>query len=169
MANGPERAALQRSCGRLSFVTSSVRVLNRGLLFARIGQYEAPARCVEVEDFGVTSPRDCRLKLPHALFLAELLVEHVEEEVFRYGVVALGFERAANLPEQQNIADRRVAEQFLLPKDLRICELFTLRRNGCVAFLDLQEAEQLRGFHDRQQVVDLERKVIGEAENVIAA
>ena len=40
--------------------------------------------------------------------------------------------------------------------------------DGGVAFFHLQEAQQLRGIDDRQQVVDLESQVVGEAIDVVA-
>ena len=71
---------------------------------------EAAAAGVEVEELGIAAPVDGRLELAQRLFLAELLVEHVEEELLGHGVVALGLERARDLAQQQHILDRGVAE-----------------------------------------------------------
>ena len=56
-------------------------------------------------------------------FLAELLVEHVEEEFLGNGVVALGLEGAADLAQQQDVVQRGVAEELLLAQDFGVGEL----------------------------------------------
>ena len=59
-----------------------------------VRQDEAAAGGIEVEQFGVAAPVDGGFELALRFFLAELFVEHVEEELFGDGVVGLGFERA---------------------------------------------------------------------------
>ena len=85
----------------------SASSLGGNLFFLRVGQHEAAARGVEVEQLGVAAPGDGGFHLALALLFAELLVEHVEEEVLGHGVVALGFQGAANLAQQQHVARRR--------------------------------------------------------------
>ncbi len=62
-----------------------------------------------------------------------------------------------------------VAEEFLLAEDFGVGKLVAALGDGRVAFFDFEEAEQLRGIHDRQQVVDFEGKIVGEAVDVVAA
>ena len=62
-----------------------------------------------------------------------------------------------------------VAEEFLLAEDFGVGEFGAGLGDGDVAFLDLEEAEQLRGIDDGQQVVDFEGQVVGEAVDVVAA
>ena len=124
---------------------------------------------IEVEELGVAAPVDGGLQLALRLVFAELLVEHVEEELLGNGVVALGFERADDLAQQQDVLERGVAEQLLLPQDFGVGELGAAGGDGGVAFFDLEEAEQLRGVDDGQQVVDLEGEVVGQAVDVVLA
>ncbi len=134
-----------------------------------VGHHKAAARGVEVEQLRIAAPVDGGLHLALRFFFAELLVEHVEEELFGNGVVALGFKRAANLAQEQDVLERRVAEEFLLPKNFGVGELRSGLGDGCVAFLHFQEAEQLRRIDDGQQVVDLEGEIVGQAVDVVAA
>ena len=94
---------------------------------------EAAAAGVEVEQLGVAAPVDGGFKLALRLLLAELLVEHVEEELFRNGVVALGLERAGDLAQQQDVFQRGLAEELFLAQNLRVRELAAARRDGNVA------------------------------------
>ena len=64
---------------------------------------------------------------------------------------------------------RGVAEEFLLAENLGVGKLRAAGGDGRVAFFDIQEAEQLRGVHNGQQVVDLEAQVVGQAVDVVAA
>ena len=123
---------------------------------------------VEVEQLGVAAPGNRGLNLPLGFFLAELLVEHVEKEVLGHGVVALGFECAANLAQQEHVLDRGVAEQLLLAQNFGVGELLAAGSDGRVALFDLEEAQHLRGIHDGQQIVDFEGQVVGQAIHVVA-
>ena len=67
------------------------------------------------------------------------------------------------------LVDGGVAEELLLAQNLGVGELRAAGRDGGVAFFDCEEAEQLRGVDDGQQVVDLEGQVVGEAVDVVAA
>src|SRR5208337_2517492 len=96
------------------------------------------------------------------------LVKHVEEELLGDGVIALGFEGPVNLPEQQHVGNGRVAEEFLLPQNLGIGKLSTVRRDDGIALFHLQEAQQLRRIHNRQQVVYLKGQVVGQPIDVVA-
>ena len=87
------------------------------------GSIKRRRRGVKVEQLRIAAPGHRGLHLPLALFFAELLVEHVEEELLGHGVVALGFERAANLPQQQHVAHRRVAEELLLAQNFGVGKL----------------------------------------------
>src|SRR5204862_536650 len=139
-------------------------------LFVRsVGQHEAAASGVVIKQFRVAAPGDGGLQLPLALFLAELFVEHIEEKVLRDGVVALGVQRPANLAEQQDVVHGGVAEQFLLAQNFRVGKLLAAGGDDRIALLDIQEAEQLGGVHDGQQVVDLKAQIVGQAVNVLAA
>ena len=69
----------------------------------------------------------------------------------------------------RTLLERRVAEELLLAQNLGVGKLRAARRDDRVAFFDLEEAQQLRGIHDRQQVVDLEGQVVGQAIDVVAA
>jgi len=139
------------------------------LLFRRIGQDKAAAAGVEVKELGIAAPGDGCLHLAEALLFAELLVEHVEEEVLGDGVVAFGFEGAANLAQQQDVGQSGGAEEFLLAQNFGVGELGSALGDGGIAFFDGEEAEQLRGIDDGQEVVDLETQVVGEAVDVVAA
>ena len=61
--------------------------------------HEATASGVEVEELGVAAPVDGGFELTLRLFLGELLIEQVEEEVLGHCVVALGIERAGDLTQ----------------------------------------------------------------------
>ena len=65
--------------------------------------------------------------------------------------------------------DGGVAEEFLLAENLGVGKLRSALGDGRVAFFDLEEAEQLRGIHNGQQVVDLEGQVVGQTVDVVAA
>ena len=65
--------------------------------------------------------------------------------------------------------ERRVAEELFLAENFGVGKLRAGLGDGGVAFFDLEEAEQLRGVDDRQQVVDLEGEVVGQAIDVVAA
>jgi len=78
----------------------------------RVDEHEAPPRRVKVEQLGIAAPGDSRLHLAQAFLFAELLIEHVEEELLGNRVVALGVERAANLAQQQHVGDGGVAGIF---------------------------------------------------------
>src|ERR1700722_19458536 len=84
------------------------------LFLLRLGQDEAAARGVEVEELGVAAPVDGGLNLPLAFVGAELLVEHVEEELFGDSVVGFGFEGAANLTQEQDVFGGCCAEELFL-------------------------------------------------------
>ena len=49
-------------------------------VFRRVGKHESPPVRIKFEKLGVASPRDGRFQLTLALFLAELLVEQIEEK-----------------------------------------------------------------------------------------
>ena len=75
-----------------------------------VRHHEATARRIEIENLGIAAPVNRRLNLAPRLIFAELLVEHVEEEVFGNGVVAFGFQCPSNLPQEQNVSERSVAK-----------------------------------------------------------
>src|SRR5271170_5934342 len=83
----------------------------RGLCCFR--HYEAASRGVEVEQLGITAPVDGRFQLPLRLLFAELLVEHIQKELLRNGVIALVAERTRDLSQQQDVLDGRLTENFL--------------------------------------------------------
>ena len=134
-----------------------------------LGLDEAAARGVEVEELGVAAPVDGGFELAQGLFFAELLVEHVVEELFGDAAVALGLDGADDLPEQQDVFDGGGAEELLLAQDLGVGVLRAGGRDGGVAFVDREEAEQLGGVDDGQQVVDLEGEVVGQPVDVVLA
>ena len=138
-------------------------------LFQGVGHHKAAAARIEVEQLGIAAPVDGGLDLALRLLFAELLVEHVEEKLFGNGVVALGLEGAANLAQQQHVLDGSVAEQLLLAQNLGVGELLAGRGDGCVAFFDLEEAQQLRRIDNGEQVVDFKRQVVGQAVDVVAS
>ena len=169
MRNGQVRAVTSvraRGCWSLHSASSSAAISSSW----RVGQDEAAAAGVEVEQLGVAAPGDGGLHLAQALLFAELLVEHVEEEVLGDGVVALGFEGAANLAQQQDVAPRRRRGRAPSGAESRSWRTrVPAGGDGRVAFFDVEEAEQLRGIDDGQQVVDLEGEVVGQAVDVVAA
>ena len=61
-----------------------------------------------------------------------------------------------------------IAEKFLLAQDLGVGELRAALGDGRIAFVNFEEPEQLGGIDDREEVVDLEGEVIGEAVDVVA-
>ena len=65
--------------------------------------------------------------------------------------------------------DGGVAEEFFLAENLGVGELGAARGDGGVAFLDFEEAEQLCGVDDGEQVVDLKGEIVGEAVDVVAS
>ncbi len=130
---------------------------------------KSPPRRIEVEQLRVSTPVDRRLQLPQRLFFAELLVQHIVKELFRHTAVALGLDRAHDLPQQQHIFDRSVTKQLLLPQNLGVRVLRAGRRNLCVAFGHLQKAQQLCGIDDRQQVVDLESQIVRQPVDIVLA
>ena len=69
----------------------------------------------------------------------------------------------------RTLLDGGVAEEFLLAEDFGVGELRAARRDGRVAFFDVEEAEQLRSVDDGQQVVDFEGQIVGEAVDVVAS
>jgi hypothetical protein len=68
----------------------------------------------------------------------------------------------------RTLLDGGVAEELFLAQDLGVGELGAAFGDGRVAFFDFEEAEQLRGIHDGQQVVDLEGQIVGQAVDVVA-
>src|SRR5580698_1123313 len=121
MKKGVPRAVTRvRARGRWKFTSCPHSVQSP---LQRIRQHKAAARGIEIEQLRVTAPGDCGFNLPLAFLLTELLVEHVEEEIFAYGVVAFGVESAANLAQQQHILDGGVAEEFFLAKNFGVGKL----------------------------------------------
>ena len=84
-------------------------------------------------------------------------------------MIALVVQRTGDLAQQQHVLERRLAEELLLLQNLRLRKLPALRRDHDISLADLQEAQNLRSFHNRQQVVDLERQLVGQLVNVGAA
>ena len=87
------------------------------------GKTKAPPRRVEVEDLGIAAPGHSGLNLALRLLIAELLVEHVEEEFFGHGMVALGVYGATDLAQQEDITKRRVTEKFFLAENFGVRKL----------------------------------------------
>src|ERR1700677_4741180 len=119
------------------------------------------------EQLSIPSPVDRGLQLSQRLVFAELLVQHVVKELFGDGPIALGLDRSHNLSQQQHILYRCNAKQLLLAKNLRVGVLRSTRRNRRIALVYRQEAEQLGGIDDRQQVIDLEGQVVGQPLDVV--
>ena len=139
------------------------------LLMLVLGKHEAAAGVVPVKELGVAAPGDGGFELAAAFVVAELLVEHVEEEFLGNGVVGLVGERAGDLAEQQDVIDGGLAEELFLPEDLGFGVGAAFRGDGGVALLHREEAEQLRGFDDGEEIVDLEGELVGEAVDVGAS
>src|SRR5579875_1499279 len=118
-----------------------------GFLF-HVRERETAARGVEVKEFSIAAPVDGGFKLALGFIVAELLVEHVKEEVFRDGVVAFAAECAGDLAQQQHVLKSCFAEKLLLAKNLRVSEVAAGGRNRDVAFLHFEEAEKLCGLHN---------------------
>ena len=133
------------------------------------GFHEAAAGGVKVEEFGVAAPADGGFELANGLFFGELLVEYVVEELLGDFAIALGLDGLDDLAQQQDAFERRFAEDFLLVEDLGVGVFVAEIGDGGVALVDGEEAEHLRGFHDGEQVVDLEGEFVGEAVDVILA
>src|SRR6185437_14473523 len=122
-----------------------------------------------VKQLGISAPGDGRVQLALAFFFAELLIEQVEEEFGGYGMVALEFERAADLAEQQDVRLRGIAEKLLLPQDFGVGELLAGGSDDRITFFDVEEPEQLRSFDYRKQIVDFEGEIVGETIDIVAA
>ena len=130
---------------------------------------EPAPRRIEVEELRVPPPVDRGLQLPQRLFFAELLVQHVVEELLRHDSVALRLDRAHDLSQQQHVVDSRLAEELLLAQNLRVRVLCPGRCDRRVTFGDRQKAQQLRRVHNRQQVVDLEGQIVSQPIDVVLA
>jgi hypothetical protein len=133
------------------------------------GLDEAAAGGVEVEQLGIAAPTDRRLELAQSDLFGELLVEQVMEELFGDAVVALSFDGANDLAEEQDVLESRFAEELLLAENFGVGILGAIRRDGRIALVDGEEAEHLGGVDDGQKIVNLEAKVVGEAVDVIFA
>ena len=84
-------------------------------------------------------------------------------------MVGLGFEGAADLAEEQDVFGGGGAEELFLEKDLGVGEGGAGGGDGGVAFFDGEEAEELGGVDDGEQVVNFEGEVVGEAVDIVAA
>ncbi len=61
------------------------------------------------------------------------------------------------------------AEELFLAEDFGVGEFGAGFGDGGVAFFDFEEAEELGGVDDGEQVVDFEGEIVGEAVDVVAA
>ena len=89
------------------------------------------------------------------------------KELLRDGVIAFGLDRADDLAQQQHVRDGCLAEELFLAQDLGVGELRTRGRDGGVALVDRQEAKQLGGVHNGQQVINLKGEIVGQPVNVV--
>src|SRR6185437_9537184 len=122
-----------------------------------------------IKQLGISAPGDSRVQLALALFFAELLIKQVEEEFGGYGKVALGFKRAADLAEQQDMGLRGIAEKLLLAQDFGVGELLAGGSDDRIAFFNVEEPEELRSLDYRKQIVDFEGEIVGETIDIVAA
>ncbi len=142
-------------------------VVDVGVFVELGGLDKAAAGGVEVEEFGVAAPVDGGFELAQGLFFAELLVEHVVEELFGDSAVALGVDGADDLAQEQDVFDGGFAEELFLAEDLGVGVGSAGGGDGGVALVDGEEAEELGGIDDGKQVVDLEGEVVGETVDVV--
>src|ERR1039458_8181298 len=75
----------------------------RYLFLLRIRHDEATPGSVKVEQFSVTAPGHRGFHLAQTFFVAELLIQHVEEELLRHRVIALRFEGTLDLAQQEHV------------------------------------------------------------------
>ena len=84
-------------------------------------------------------------------------------------MVGFVFECAADLAEEEYVFEGGFAEEFLLVEDFRVGVGGAGGGDGGVAFFDIEEAEELGGIDDGEQVVDFKGEIIGEAVDVVAS
>ena len=98
-----------------------------------------------------------------------MLVEDVAEEFQRHGSVRLALQSAANLLQQRDVRQRRLAEQALSRGDVGLGKGLACRRDLHVAFMRLGKAQQHRVLDDGEQIVDFHQKIVGQVVEVLLA
>ena len=78
------------------------------------------------EDFAVAAPVQRGLDLLLGIFLGEMLVEKIVEELQRHGTVRFAFERLAHLLKKSHVGQSGVAKQVLLRLDVGLGKKLSL-------------------------------------------
>ena len=121
---------------------------------------------VVFEEFGVAAPADGGVELGAGFVLAEVASEEVEEEAFAEGAVVGAFQRLADGADRRDAVARGGGEDLLGGLDVGGRERGAYLGERDLSMVDVGEAEQSAGVDEREQVVDLEREVVGEVGEV---
>ena len=124
-------------------------------------QKQPIAFCVVAENLSVTAPVKGIVHLTLHFVMREVLVQYVAEKLQRKSAVAFSLKRIANLLNQGHVGKNRVSEDLLAGRDIRFGELLAGRGNLDVSLARLDETEQHRLFHNREQIVDFHQQIFG--------
>ena len=118
------------------------------------------------EQLAVAAEIDDRPQRPLGVVLRHVVLELLAEAGRRRAVARPLVEHPLDVRGERNVGEQLVAEQLLALVDVHVDEALADRRELDVAFGEFGQLQQLQGFAEREEIVDLELQRVGQMRQV---